>query len=91
MGLAPLTDTKTAASSNTNTPSTAAQAAASADPVVRAMGQAATRIQSQLDTTSTQLSSFGASSNHRFPRHNWQPRPWADSPPVAAVPMSERH
>lgn len=61
MSIAPVTDTKNSAISlaNTSTSSAAAQAAASANPVVRAMGQAATRIQSQLDTTSAQLSSFG--------------------------------
>ncbi|MBC7617752.1 MAG: hypothetical protein H7293_01940 [Candidatus Saccharibacteria bacterium] len=63
MSISSLTDTKTAASSLTNTAtqtsSAAAQAAASANPAIRAMGKAAERLQTQLDTTSAQLSSFG--------------------------------
>lgn len=62
MSVTPLSDTKTAASSgltHSNTPTAAPQAAASANTDARAMGQAVARIQTQLDSTSAQLSSFG--------------------------------
>jgi hypothetical protein len=64
MGIAALTDAKTASTSlnnstSANSSSASAQAAASTNPVGRTMGQAVARIQTQLDTTSAQLSSFG--------------------------------
>ena len=62
MAITSATGATTASANNTNTSSTSnasTQALASTNPAVRGMGQVMARIQSQLDATTAQLSSFG--------------------------------